>query len=703
MRLAASGALAASLLFGGGRSAWALTELPVAAVVLNELMYHPPGGADNLQFLELYNTGSNRVNLSGWKLGQGLDFVFPRQTILEPGGYAVICRDMAAFRACYGDKVRLAGCFSGKLSRKGRRLELADAQGRLVDVVEYGDRAPWPLGADGSGGSLERICPTEPGCDPANWASSRVEPKATIGGTPGRPNSCLSSLPLPAITNVQFSAARPDAPIPVSVTVADKAGVQSVALGWQVWLEGNPGNWSEVAMSRTSGDAHWGVYAGNIPAQPAGCLIRFIVRARSVSGAERHCPAQTEPRPTFSCGTFVNTNTARIPFLQLQTLNAVERAPGSRKARAATRHWGKGAPNSHETWGSLAVYLPPGGEPAQVYDHVHIRPRKGGVKVHFHKDQPFAGMTGINVIYEEDAPRWLLSEPLAYDLYRLAGVPVPFAQHVRLWSDGQPLGYYLLVEQPNQTFLRRNGRDPDGDLFKLLWYERGLVAQHEKKTNPQTGHHELLRLIEGLNRTSDAAQWDFIQQHFNVDEMIDYYAVNMCIQNWDGFWNNYYAYQAPPPGGKWEVFPWDEDKTWGHFDGGRRQEWYEMPLDFGMNGVSRGGNGPFGDGPFGGPSWWRPPGHFSGPLLANPEFRRRFLVRLRELCETVFTPDRMSPFIDALQNRLEEEVPISANLKGQDPTFAVNQFNANLQSFRNQVIHRREFILKQLASEPGAK
>jgi spore coat protein CotH len=186
--------------------------------------------------------------------------------------------------------------------------------------------------------------------------------------------------------------------------------------------------------------------------------------------------------------------------------------------------------------------------------------------------------------------------------------------------------------------------------------------------------------------------------------MIDYFAVNMCIQNWDGFWNNYYAYQSPPPGGKWELIPWDEDKTWGYFDSGnRRDDWYEMPLDFGMIGNSRGWGGRFGGGPFGGPSGWRPPGHFSGPLLANPEFRRRFLLRLREVCETVFTTERMAPFIDGLQNRLEEEVAFSANLRGQDPTFALKQFHADLQALRNQVVHRREFILKELANDPLLK
>ena len=60
------------------------------------------------------------------------------------------------------------------------------------------------------------------------------------------------------------------------------------------------------------------------------------------------------------------------------------------------------------------------------------------------------------------------------------------------------MGYHLMVEQPNASFLRRNQRDPDGNLYKLLWYGRDLVGQHEKKNNPETGHTDLVALVRSL-------------------------------------------------------------------------------------------------------------------------------------------------------------------------------------------------------------
>ena len=200
-----------------------------------------------------------------------------------------------------------------------------------------------------------------------------------------------------------------------------------------------------------------------------------------------------------------------------------------------------------------------------------------------------------------------------------------------------------------------------------------------------------------MKTTNAAAQWAFIEKHFNVEEFINYFAVNMCIQNWDGFHNNYFVYHDTEGTGLWEIYPWDEDKTWGAYDGASANyDWYEMPLSYGMNGNQRPDS-------LGGPAagdalvgWWRAPGFFGGPLLANPQFRERFLLRLREVCATIFTGEKMLPLIDAMESRLEQEVPIRAQIDHEDPARAVARFHAHVQSLRDQVTNRRKFILDEL-------
>ena len=348
---------------------------------------------------------------------------------------------------------------------------------------------------------------------------------------------------------------------------------------------------------------------------------------------------------------------------------------------------------------SAFVYVSPDTRTYQIYDYINVTPRTGGYKVRFHKDQLLNGMKIINLLFEY-MPRFALAEHLSYELYKRAGVPAEHSEFIRLSIDDSLLGYHLLIEQPNRNFLRGHKRDDDGNLYKILWYEEGVVAQHEKKTNSHTGHDDVVSLVSALNNTKGEEQWNFIKRHFNVQEVINYFAVSMCLSNWDGFWNNYFTYHDINGNGKWEIYPWDEDKTWGFYDEKPlANDLYDMPLTFGMDeellpGEERGPKG----GPNwrrpGKPSWWRPAGYFSGPLLANPHFRKLFLIRLKEITETMFTEAIFFPIINEMEKRLEPEVRIRAEANGQDVDIAMKTFHDDIKSLRQFLIKRREFILE---------
>src|SRR6185436_4485183 len=109
-------------------------------------------------------------------------------------------------------------------------------------------------------------------------------------------------------------------------------------------------------------------------------------------------------------------------------------------------------------------------------------------------------MSTANIIYEYN-DRFVLAEALVYEVYRRGGNAAPKTDFVRLHMDGRTFGYHLVVEQPNRAFLKRNKIRDDGNLYKILWYENGAVRQHEKKTNPQSGHDDLLGLLKQLENT----------------------------------------------------------------------------------------------------------------------------------------------------------------------------------------------------------
>jgi hypothetical protein len=335
------------------------------------------------------------------------------------------------------------------------------------------------------------------------------------------------------------------------------------------------------------------------------------------------------------------------------------------------------------------VYLDPKKAAPELFDFVQINERKSGQKIHFYKDRMLEGMSTIALIYEGDTSS--LVEALAYEVYRRAGMPVQRSGFVRLWQDGKPIGHQLMVEQPNRAFLRRNQIDDDGNMYKLLWYGGDLIGQHEKHTHRRGSHDDLIAVVDGLNDKTGAELWKFIQAEFDVPEVATYFAVNTVLSHWDGFFNNYFAYHDAGGTRKWMMFPWDQDSTWGLRAGDGGEVFYDMALTFGMNGDRQRGG------------WWRPPGFFSGPLLANPGFRKVFLARTKEILDTVYTEPVFGPIIDQYGELLAGELKFRAQLNQEDPARATEQLKYDLDRCREHLRKRREFLLGQneLRKPPG--
>src|SRR5213596_1544202 len=181
-----------------------LTTTASGRVVINEIFYNAPGDIEDLEYVELHNSADQPVELGGWAFTKGIKFKFTPGTRLEAKGFLVLCRDRERFKQFYDAPV--TGVFQGRLSNKGKRLELSDALGRVVDAVSYQDSGPWPIGADGLSGSLERICPDAEGDNPSNWASSPLsDDRIKPAGTPGKGNANFSRDLPPLISDVKFT------------------------------------------------------------------------------------------------------------------------------------------------------------------------------------------------------------------------------------------------------------------------------------------------------------------------------------------------------------------------------------------------------------------------------------------------------------------------------------------------------------------
>src|SRR5205809_5547444 len=76
-------------------------NLASAAVVINEIFYHAPNDLENLQWIELFNSADQPVDISGWSLDQGKLFTFPKDTAIAAQGYVIVALDSNQFRLNY--------------------------------------------------------------------------------------------------------------------------------------------------------------------------------------------------------------------------------------------------------------------------------------------------------------------------------------------------------------------------------------------------------------------------------------------------------------------------------------------------------------------------------------------------------------------------------------------------------------------------
>jgi hypothetical protein len=159
-------------------------------LVISEIMYHPSTRADmrNLEFIEIFNSGTTPQRLDGFRLSGDVDFTFPPNTTLAAAAYLVVAANLADLQSVYGVGSAV-GNFTNNLPNDRGTIRLRNKSDAVLLEVNYGDSFPWPVAADGSGHSLMLARPSFGEGDPLAWSAS-----GTVGGTPGGPETAISDL-----------------------------------------------------------------------------------------------------------------------------------------------------------------------------------------------------------------------------------------------------------------------------------------------------------------------------------------------------------------------------------------------------------------------------------------------------------------------------------------------------------------------------
>jgi hypothetical protein len=170
----------------GDRYPYDISRKYSSTLIVNEFMCDPaPGGAE---WVEVYNHGSDTVNLNGWRarVGDEEADIILAPLLIAPDGYALI-KQPGEFNDSHFDD---ALCHVAEpydwdmLSRNDDYIVIKDNTGKIVDSLHYQDE--W-FGIN-KGVSVERLSADRPANESSNWKHSTHASNAT----PGFANSSIN-------------------------------------------------------------------------------------------------------------------------------------------------------------------------------------------------------------------------------------------------------------------------------------------------------------------------------------------------------------------------------------------------------------------------------------------------------------------------------------------------------------------------------
>ena len=168
---------------------------------------------------------------------------------------------------------------------------------------------------------------------------------------------------------------------------------------------------------------------------------------------------------------------------------------------------------------------------------------------------------------------------LVYDMMDYMEVPSPLCSYAWVTVNGQPWGLFLAVEEPEESFARRNFGVNHGQLYKpdytSLRAENADVALRYVDDDPASYPNifgnakfdvdkaQQERLIEALRVLSTGQN---LETAVNVDEVLRYFTVQVFVMNWDSYLghtgHNYFLYEED---GILSILPWDYNLAFGTY------------------------------------------------------------------------------------------------------------------------------------------
>lgn len=184
----------------------------------------------------------------------------------------------------------------------------------------------------------------------------------------------------------------------------------------------------------------------------------------------------------------------------------------------------------------------------------------------FVDQRPVEGMTRLT-LNNNKQDRSVISQALAYRVFRAAGVAAPRVGFADVTVNGERLGIYSNVEPVRRPFLARSFGDGTGTLWEGTICDivpASLDRMDKKVEGPPEDETRLAELADLLAADGDL-DLGRVSELVDLDNFLRFWSVEALLNVWDGYCanqNNYFVYAAPPDG-RFRFVPWGADATAG--------------------------------------------------------------------------------------------------------------------------------------------
>jgi spore coat protein H len=145
--------------------------------------------------------------------------------------------------------------------------------------------------------------------------------------------------------------------------------------------------------------------------------------------------------------------------------------------------------------------------------------------------------------------RTYVSELLATELFREAGLPAARVTHARMRLNGRDLGLYVVVEAMNKDFLKRHFGSAKGNLYEAFLQD--VDGRLEQDNGEDESRADIQALCAACAIEDPAARWQRLNEVLDVKSFVEFIAMEMLTTHWDGYavhFNNYRLYNDPNSG-----------------------------------------------------------------------------------------------------------------------------------------------------------